>query len=546
VSPLDAWAPKSVFRVDSHFSREYDYLIVGAGYAGLNCVAALMRLSPESSVLVVDSREEVGGCWNSFYNYVHLHQPASVFGVSGQTHRWGLDSNTRLASRHSILDHFQRYAEVVPPSVHFMLGATFLDRTKDQAGLFRVGVALPSGEKQILHTRQLIDARGFNFSTSKDDFKCMPAGKEHPDVIECMPEDLTSAVRGMQGKDCTYVVIGAGKTGCDTALFLEKNIPKKQKVIVIQGSGLYFINRDKVVPPPTGWFARAFSITSCSILAASAAAAVMFSSVSFSAAALVATSLFFVAASLGFLEKSVGITAPDLFLRVVNAYNGSNHLDVLKGMERDGILIRLGNGQPAYSMFGIISPSELHTIEERAELIHGDYFLSCEASGTTKTITLKSGKTLEIKTKHIVLVKCLSNLKSEPGNESPFHKSGHPFQPDGSMKIGCQFGFTGPTAYLLTCMLHRGLLRKVNWTGVSLPPRNDYRVIFYMGIAFLANILETVKVLPLQDMLNCTVTLDKLAPLPQQLASFARVFLSMSNIRAQAKQYCVETQCPPS
>lgn len=331
----------------------FDYIIIGAGYAGLNCVSAIGRLSPESTVLVVDARPEVGGCWNAFYQYVKLHQPASVFGVAGETDKWGLDSTTRLASRHSICDHFQRYAEGLPSTVSMMLSTTFTSSSKDANDLFEVSVTLPSGETKVLKSRYMIDARAFNYkdraATAK---KLISPDKQHADVLEVTPEDLLDTVRRLQGKDVAYFVIGAGKTGCDSALFLAKNAPADQRVIMVQGGGLYFVNRDKVVPQKTTWWGR-LGYSDCTVL--------------------------------------------QLFFRIIYEYDGDNALPVMQRMEKDGLLIKLGKGQPRYSMFGIISPAEVAIIEKRAELVHGDYFASCEVGpGGKKVVTLKSGKTLEV------------------------------------------------------------------------------------------------------------------------------------------------------
>ena len=149
--------------VSVDYDTVYDYVIVGAGNSGMNCLQAVLDVEPDAKCLVVDKREEVGGCWNEFYSFVKLHQPASVFGVSGYTKLWVQDADATLASRLSILDHFQRVAASLPPNVSFLLSASFTESTKDDAGLFNIGVALPSDAKKTLKSKNLIDARAFNY-----------------------------------------------------------------------------------------------------------------------------------------------------------------------------------------------------------------------------------------------------------------------------------------------------------------------------------------------------------------------------------------------
>jgi len=55
---------------------ETDYLVVGAGAAGLAFVDALIAAS-EADVVMVDRRHQPGGHWNDAYPFVRLHGPAA-------------------------------------------------------------------------------------------------------------------------------------------------------------------------------------------------------------------------------------------------------------------------------------------------------------------------------------------------------------------------------------------------------------------------------------------------------------------------------------
>ena len=60
-----------------------DYLIVGAGAAGLAFADALIAES-DADVVIVDRRDRPGGHWNDAYPFVRLHQPSAYYGVNSR------------------------------------------------------------------------------------------------------------------------------------------------------------------------------------------------------------------------------------------------------------------------------------------------------------------------------------------------------------------------------------------------------------------------------------------------------------------------------
>ncbi|WP_416339108.1 NAD(P)-binding protein [Paraburkholderia sp. CNPSo 3076] len=60
---------------------ETDYLVVGAGAAGMAFADALLALS-DAALTIVDRRHAPGGHWIDAYPYVRLHQPSAFYGVS--------------------------------------------------------------------------------------------------------------------------------------------------------------------------------------------------------------------------------------------------------------------------------------------------------------------------------------------------------------------------------------------------------------------------------------------------------------------------------
>src|SRR6187397_1622301 len=58
-----------------------DYLVVGAGAAGMAFTDALLTHS-DATVTIVDRRHAPGGHWIDAYPFVRLHQPSAFYGVA--------------------------------------------------------------------------------------------------------------------------------------------------------------------------------------------------------------------------------------------------------------------------------------------------------------------------------------------------------------------------------------------------------------------------------------------------------------------------------
>jgi len=62
---------------------EVDYLIVGAGAAGMAFADSLVTES-ESTMAIVDRQHRPGGHWTRAYPFVRLHQPSAFYGVNSR------------------------------------------------------------------------------------------------------------------------------------------------------------------------------------------------------------------------------------------------------------------------------------------------------------------------------------------------------------------------------------------------------------------------------------------------------------------------------
>lgn len=62
---------------------ETDYLVVGAGAAGMAFVDSLIEES-DCEVVMVDRRDRPGGHWLDAYPFVRLHSPSASYGVNSR------------------------------------------------------------------------------------------------------------------------------------------------------------------------------------------------------------------------------------------------------------------------------------------------------------------------------------------------------------------------------------------------------------------------------------------------------------------------------
>ena len=113
VRPAPSAVPEAAARIET------DYLIVGAGAAGLAFADALIAAS-DADVVLVDRRHGPGGHWNDAYPFVRLHQPSAFYGVNSRV--LGSDSIDsagpnagfyQRATAAEICDYYQRVLESI-------------------------------------------------------------------------------------------------------------------------------------------------------------------------------------------------------------------------------------------------------------------------------------------------------------------------------------------------------------------------------------------------------------------------------------------------
>lgn len=198
---------------------ETDYLVVGAGAAGMAFIDSLLTHS-DASVTVVDRRHAPGGHWNDAYPFVRLHQASAFYGVSsvplghGAVDRSGLDEGSYERAGADELRAY--YAQVMQQ--HFLPSGRVRyfpcsDYVGGGAGVHRFDSRLSGASHEVRVRRKLVDTSYLEGSIPAIE----PPPFEVGEGVRCIPAgDLTR----LSGRPERFTVIGAGKTALDTCVWL--------------------------------------------------------------------------------------------------------------------------------------------------------------------------------------------------------------------------------------------------------------------------------------------------------------------------------------
>lgn len=191
---------------------EADYLVVGAGAMGMAFVDTLIT-ETDARVVLVDRHHQPGGHWTMAYPFVRLHQPSAFYGVNSL--RLGGDSIDQIGWNQGLYelatagevcayyDHVLRQQFLPSGRVRYFPMSEYLG-----AGRFTT----LAGAQYAVDARRVVDATYMRVAVPA----MRPPPYEVAPGVSCVPpNDLPSL-----GAHERYVIVGAGKTGIDTCLWL--------------------------------------------------------------------------------------------------------------------------------------------------------------------------------------------------------------------------------------------------------------------------------------------------------------------------------------
>jgi hypothetical protein len=214
-----------------------DYLIMGAGAAGMAFADTLLT-ETDATLAIVDRHHRPGGHWNDAYPFVRLHQPSSFYGVSshplgsGAKDQVGFNKGFyELASGPEIVSYYDQ-----------VMRQRFLPSGRVQyfpmCNLDADGTvtALLSGERRRAVGRKFVDATYLHPTVPSTRPPLYAIGPG----VTCIPPNALPGIAHAHG---TFVVIGAGKTGMDSCLWLLENKVDPANICWIVPRDFWMLNR---------------------------------------------------------------------------------------------------------------------------------------------------------------------------------------------------------------------------------------------------------------------------------------------------------------
>ena len=145
---------------------ETDYLVIGAGAAGMSFTDSLIDVDRDCDVVMVDRRHAPGGHWNDAYPFVRLHQPAACYGVNSralgndQLDERGLNAGLyQQADGVQICDYFRRVMDehhVASGQVRFFPMSNYLGLDGSDVAFV---ATLTGATTEVKVRRAVVDAR---------------------------------------------------------------------------------------------------------------------------------------------------------------------------------------------------------------------------------------------------------------------------------------------------------------------------------------------------------------------------------------------------
>jgi len=243
---------------------EADYLVVGAGAAGMAFTDALIDHA-DVSVVMVDRRHGVGGHWLDAYPFVRLHQASAFYGVAsmrlgeGRIQQDGPEAG--LHERATAPEIGAYYARVLRER---MLGSgkvSFYPNC-DYLGEGQFVSRLSGKRYEVRGRSRLVDARYLSPQ--------IPAVTPPPfGIADGVHVVAVNELVKVGGAPSQYVIVGAGKTATDACIWLLDNGVDPGAICWVRPRDPWMLNRAVVQPNPTVFMGMAADTVQAAAEAAS-------------------------------------------------------------------------------------------------------------------------------------------------------------------------------------------------------------------------------------------------------------------------------------
>jgi hypothetical protein len=223
---------------------EADYLVVGAGAAGMAFTDALIDHA-DVTVALVDRRHAPGGHWLDAYPFVRLHQASSFYGVAstllggGRIQQDGPEAG--LHERATAPEICAYYGRVLADRMLPSGTVTFHPASEydgDGALVSRV-----SGRRTEVRARTVVDA---HYLAPK-----IPSGTPPPfGIAEGVRVVPVNDLPRLESAPSQYVLVGSGKTATDACIWLLSNGVDPGAIRWVRPRDPWMLNRALIQPDP--------------------------------------------------------------------------------------------------------------------------------------------------------------------------------------------------------------------------------------------------------------------------------------------------------
>ena len=220
---------------------EADYLVVGAGAAGLAFVDALVEHA-DVQVVLVDRRAGVGGHWREAYPFVQLHQASTFYGVAstvlgGRRQQDGPEAGLlERADQPTILAYYEQVLDrlLATGRVRLFTGCEHLGG--------RTFVAQETGERyEVADACRVVDARYLSPDIPAETPPRFAVDGARVIPVNALPDSVGAR---------RHVVVGSGKTATDAIVWLLRHGAEPDAVRWVRPREPWMLDRARIQPDP--------------------------------------------------------------------------------------------------------------------------------------------------------------------------------------------------------------------------------------------------------------------------------------------------------
>lgn len=225
-----------------------DYLVVGAGTAGMSFIDTLLTLDATATVILVDRTSQAGGHWTTAYPFVRLHQPACNYGVNSLPLGKARDGKGRekfdIDDRATGKDIVEYYGRVLDQFLDSGRVQVFFNSEYSEGAGKHMITTLSNGEVYNVTCSSVVK---INTNLLVPSMRGEPPFSVDPQINFAPVNDLPRRIQS--GQYNKYVIIGAGKTGCDSITYLLRNGVDQSTITWIISRDVWYFMRDGYIRP---------------------------------------------------------------------------------------------------------------------------------------------------------------------------------------------------------------------------------------------------------------------------------------------------------